>query len=63
MPRLAQAAYYTISVLDDLRDRKLITNDEVLRLIYRFFGETVDADEMLKKAAAEKDAQGITAGS
>ena len=55
---LAQAAYYTISVLDDLRDRKLITNDEVLRLIYRFFGETVDADEMLQKAAAEKGDQG-----
>lgn len=55
---LAQAAYYTITVLTDLRDRKLITNDEILRLIYRFFGETVDADEMLKKAAAEKDAQG-----
>ena len=55
---LAQAAYYTISVLDDLRDRKLISNDEILRLIYRFFGETIDADEMLKKAAAEKGEQG-----
>lgn len=51
---LAQAAYYMISVLDDLRDRKLIANDEFLRLIYRFFGETVETTEMLKKAAAEK---------
>ena len=55
---LAQAAYYIISVLDDLKDRKLITNEEILRLIYRFFGETIDADEMLKKAAAEKGGQG-----
>lgn len=55
---LAQAAYYIISVLDDLKDRQLITNDEVLRLIYRFFGETIDADEMLKRASAEKSDQG-----
>jgi len=55
---LAQAAYYIISVLDDLKDRQLITNDEILRLIYRFFGETIDADEMLKRAAAEKGSQG-----
>ena len=45
-------------MLDDLKDRKLITNEEILRLIYRFFGETIDADEMLKKAAAEKGRQG-----
>jgi hypothetical protein len=55
---LAQAAYYTITVLDDLRDRKLISNDEFLRMIYRFFGESVDADAMLQKGAAEKDEQG-----
>jgi hypothetical protein len=50
---LSQAAYYMITVLDDMRDRKLISNDEFLRLIYRFFGETIDAAEMLKKAATE----------
>lgn len=50
---LSQAAYYMITVLDDLRDRKLIDNEEFLRLIYRFFGETVDTAELLKKAAAE----------
>ncbi|MDK2980229.1 MAG: hypothetical protein PWQ55_576 [Chloroflexota bacterium] len=55
---LSQAAYYMISILDDLRDRKLITNDEFLRLIYRFFGETVDADDMLKRAAKENGEQG-----
>ena len=55
---LSQAAYYMISVLDDLRDRKLISNDEFLRLIYRFFGESVDAANMLQKAAAENEGQG-----
>ena len=55
---LSQAAYYMINILDDLRDRQLITNAEFLRLIYRFFGETVDADDMLERAAKEKDEQG-----
>jgi len=55
---LSQAAYYMISILDDLRDRQLITNDEFLRLIYRFFGETVDADDMLQRAAKENSDQG-----
>jgi hypothetical protein len=55
---LSQAAYYMISILDDLRDRQLITNDEFLRLIYRFFGETVDADDMLQRAAKENGEQG-----
>ncbi len=52
---LSQAAYYMISVLNNLRDRSLISNDEFLRVIYRFFGETVDADEMLKRAKKEQD--------
>lgn len=55
---LSQAAYYMISILDDLRDRKLITNAEFLRLIYRFFGETIDADDMLQQAARESGDQG-----
>jgi len=55
---LAQAAYYIIDVLGQLKDRQLITNEEHLRLIYRFFGETVDTEEMLTKAAAEKGDQG-----
>jgi hypothetical protein len=59
---LSQAAYYMISILDDLRDRELITNSEFLRLIYRFLGETVDADDMLQQAARQKDPQGIKLG-
>lgn len=55
---LSQAAFYMISVLDDLRDRKLIDNEEFVRLIYRFFGESIDAEEMLAKAAKQKGEQG-----
>lgn len=51
---LSQAAYYMIGVLANLRDRALIANDEFLRIIYRFFGETVDADEMLKRAKKDQ---------
>jgi hypothetical protein len=47
---LSQAAYYMGEVLTNLRDRSLISNDEYLRIIYRFFGESVDADDMLKRA-------------
>ncbi len=57
--QLSQAAYYMIEVLANLRDRALVSNDEFLRVIYRFFGETVDADEMLKRAKKDQDkAQG-----
>ena len=51
---LSQAAYYMIEVLANLRDRALVSNDEFLRVIYRFFGETVDADEMLKRAKKDQ---------
>jgi len=51
---LSQAAYYMIEVLANLRDRSLVSNDEFLRVIYRFFGETVDADEMLKRAKKDQ---------
>ena len=51
---LSQAAYYMIEVLANLRDRSLVSNDEFLRVIYRFFGETVDADEMLKQAKKDQ---------
>lgn len=54
---LSQAAYYMVEVLTNLRDRSLIANDEFLRVIYRFFGETVDADEMLKRALKDKDSE------
>jgi len=52
---LSQAAYYMIEVLANLKDRNLIANEEFLRLIYRFFGESVDAQEMLAKAKGEID--------
>lgn len=51
---LSQAAYYMVEVLANLRDRSLVSNDEFLRVIYRFFGETVDADEMLKRAKKDQ---------
>ncbi len=52
---LSQSAYYMVEVLANLRDRSLISNDEFLRVIYRFFGETVDAEAMLKRAKKDKD--------
>lgn len=52
---LSQAAYYMVEVLANLRDRSLVSNDEFLRVIYRFFGETVDADEMLKRAKKDSN--------
>ncbi len=56
---LALASNYMITVLAAMRDRKLITNDEMVRLIYRFMGETVDAEELIKQAASETDQQGV----
>ena len=53
--KLAQAAYYMINVLADLKDRDLISNAEFLRVVYRFFGETVDAEDMLQKAKEQID--------
>jgi hypothetical protein len=55
---LALASNYMVNVLSELRDRQLITNAEMVRLIYRFMGETVDIDELLKKAAGEAGPQG-----
>ena len=51
----SQAAFYMIAVLGSLRDRSLITNDEFIRIIYRFFGETVDAEALLAKAKKQTD--------
>ena len=52
---LAMAAANLAPALYSLRDRALIDDAELLRLFYRFCGETVDAEEMLArgdKAAA-----------
>ena len=50
---LSMAGQNIIDVLGDLRDRLLITDEEYLRLAYRFAGEIVDVEDML--AAAKKE--------
>ncbi len=52
---LAMAASNMIGVLKDLRDRKLIDDAELLRLMYRFFGETVDVEQMLQRGRKAAD--------
>jgi hypothetical protein len=51
---LGLASSNIVSVFKQLRDRKLIDDAELLRLVYKFAGESVDVEEMLTKAAAEK---------
>lgn len=46
---LAMAASNISQALNDLRDRALIDDAELLRLTYRFCGENVDVEEMLKR--------------
>jgi hypothetical protein len=50
---LSMAGQNIINMLGDLRDRLLITDEEYLRLAYRFAGEIVDVEDML--AAAKKE--------
>lgn len=45
---LSLSAANIANVLRDLRDRSLIDDAEMLRLIYRFAGETVDIESILK---------------
>ena len=49
---LSMAAQNIINFLGDLRARCLITDDEYLRVAYRFAGELVDVEDMLAKAKA-----------
>ena len=57
---LAMASSNILNVVSELRDRHLIDNAEYLRLLYRFAGETVDVEELLKRGrAAASDLQGI----
>jgi hypothetical protein len=49
---LAMAANNILPTLRELRDRGLIDDAELLRLAYRFCGETVDVENMLKRGAA-----------
>ncbi len=46
---LAMAASNVHQALKDLRDRGLIDDAELLRLMYRFCGESVDVEEMLAR--------------
>lgn len=48
---LAMAASNISLAVSNLRDRGLIDDAELLRLIYRFCGETVDIEELLKRRA------------
>jgi hypothetical protein len=50
---LSMAAQNIINMLSDLRDRQMITDEEYLRLAYRFAGEVVDVEDMLAKAELE----------
>jgi hypothetical protein len=48
---LAMAASNISQAVSNLRDRGLIDDAELLRLVYRFCGETVDIEELLKRQA------------
>jgi hypothetical protein len=50
---LAMAASNILGVLTELRGRGLIDDSEFLRLVYRFCGETVDVEEMLRRGKEE----------
>lgn len=49
---LATAAGRIYDVFSALRDRALVDDAELLRLSYRFAGEVVDVEEMLRRGAA-----------
>ncbi len=51
------AAQNIINLLGELRARVLITDDEFLRLAYRFAGEIVDVEDMIEKARAQGPAK------
>jgi len=48
---LAMATSNIAAALSEVRDRELIDDHEFLRLLYRFCGETMDVEEMLKRGA------------
>ena len=49
---LAMAAGNILAVLTTARDRSLIDDSEFLRLLYKFTGENIDIEEMLRRGAA-----------
>ena len=54
---LSMAGQNIINMLTDLRSRVLITDDEYLRLAYRFAGEIVDVENMVEQARAQGPAK------
>lgn len=46
---LGLSGRHVAAVVSDLRDRGLIDDEELLRLVYRFLGENVEVEEMLRK--------------
>ena len=50
---LAAALGQVMDALSGLRDRHLIDDAELLRLAYRFAGEVVDVEAMLRRARQE----------
>lgn len=49
---LAMAGNHITSVLTELRDRGLIDDSELLRVVYRFFGEVPDVAALLERGRA-----------
>ena len=56
---LAMAAGNIMPALSSLRERGLLDDAELLRLFYRFCGETVDVDEMLARGRQAAPAKGF----
>ena len=56
------AANNVLPTLRELRDRSLIDDAELLRLAYRFCGESVDIEEMLARGSAAPAASTIKSG-
>jgi hypothetical protein len=54
---LSTSASNVLPALRELRDRRLIDDAELLRLVYRFCGETVDLEEMLARGRAASPTQ------
>jgi hypothetical protein len=49
---LATAASVIVSCMTTMRDRGLIDDFELLRIVYRFAGEVIDLEEVLKRGKA-----------
>jgi hypothetical protein len=56
------ASNNVLPALRELRDRGLIDDAEMLRLAYRFCGETVDVEEMLARGRAAAPTASASAG-